>query len=135
VTDAKLGEVALVAGCSRAVAIATWHAILESCASVNQGGRFDTTSRRVAVILSEPVQIIDAVFAELDSLGMIEGNVATAWAKRQFESDSSTERSGRIRPSPWRRAAGRHHDDAARHSTHSGPDQGPANRCDQRADV
>jgi hypothetical protein len=53
VTDPKLGEVALVAGCSRSVAIATWHAILEDCAAVNDSGRFETTPRRVAVILGE----------------------------------------------------------------------------------
>jgi hypothetical protein len=97
VTDAKLGEVALVAGCSRSVAIAAWHCILESCASANDAGRFETTARRVAVVLGEPVPMIEAVFAELASLGMISGNVANAWAARQFESDSSTERSRKHR--------------------------------------
>lgn len=97
VTDAKLGEVALVAGCSRSVAIATWHAILEGCASTNDGGRFDTTPRRIAVILGEPVGTVESVFAELCALGMIDGNVATAWAARQFESDNSNERVKRYR--------------------------------------
>ena len=97
VTDAKLGEVALVAECSRSVAIATWHAILESCATVNDGGRIDTTPRRVAVILGEPPAVIERVFAELTTLGMIVGNVVAAWARRQFQSDSSTERSRKHR--------------------------------------
>jgi tripartite-type tricarboxylate transporter receptor subunit TctC len=71
VTNAKLGEVALIAECSRAVAIATWHAILESCASASAGGKFDTTARRVAAILGESVASIEAVFAALESLAMI----------------------------------------------------------------
>lgn len=79
VTDAKLGEVALVAGCSRSVAIAAWHALLESASTVNNGGTFDVTPRRVAVILGEPVPTIEAVFAELTALGMICDGAVTAW--------------------------------------------------------
>jgi hypothetical protein len=97
VTDAKLGEVALVAECSRSVAIAAWHAILESCACVNQGGAFDVTPRRVAVILGEPIKVIDAVFAELVALGLIADGVVVSWAKRQYESDNSTERARKHR--------------------------------------
>lgn len=97
VTDAKLGEVALVAGCSRSVAIAAWHCILESCASTNEKGRFEMTPRRCAVILQEPIPTIEAVFAEFASLGLIEGDTVSAWTKRQFESDSSTERSKKHR--------------------------------------
>lgn len=97
VTDAKLGEVALVAGCSRSVAIAVWHCILESCATANEKGRFDLTPRRCAVILQEPVTVIEAAFNEMQSLGMIEGDTVCAWQKRQFESDSSTERSRKHR--------------------------------------
>jgi hypothetical protein len=97
VTDAKLGEAAMVAECSRSVAIAAWHAILESCASANDKGRFSTTARRISVILCEPPKVIDALFAEFTSLGMIDGDVVSAWAKRQFESDNSTERSRRHR--------------------------------------
>ena len=97
VTDAKLGEVALVAGCSRSVAIAVWHCILESAASVNDGGRFDATARRVAVILCEPLGVIEAAFSEMASLGMIADGAIAAWSRRQYESDSSTERSRRHR--------------------------------------
>jgi hypothetical protein len=97
VTDAKLGEVALVACCSRSVAIAAWHAILESCASVNDSGEFDITPRRAAVILGEPIPTLEAVFAEMRSLGMIDERSVMAWQRRQFESDSSTERSRRHR--------------------------------------
>ena len=97
VTDAKLGEAAMVAECSRSVAIAAWHAILESCASTNDRGRFSTTARRISVILCEPPKVIEALFSEFASLGMIDGDVVSAWAKRQFESDNSTERSRRHR--------------------------------------
>ena len=97
VTDAKLGEVALVAGCSRSVAIAAWHCILESCASTNEKGRFEMTPRRCAVILQEPIATIEAVFAEFNSLGLIEGTSVPAWSKRQYESDNSTERSRKHR--------------------------------------
>ena len=97
VTDAKLGEVALVAGCSRSVAIAAWHCILENCASTNEKGRFDMTPRRCAVILQEPIPTIEAVFAEFAALALIEGDTVSSWTKRQFESDSSTERSKRHR--------------------------------------
>lgn len=97
VTDAKLGEVALVAGCSRSVAIAAWHCILENCASTNEKGRFDMTPRRCAVILQEAIPTIEAVFAEFAALGLIENNAVCAWSKRQYESDSSTERVKRHR--------------------------------------
>ena len=97
VTDAKIGEAALVAGCSRSVAIAAWHCILESCASVQDGGRFDTTPRRVAVILGEKPADIEAVFAAFAELEMIGGSSVTAWKQRQFESDTSTERSRKHR--------------------------------------
>lgn len=97
VTDAKLGEVALVAGCSRSVVIAAWHSILEDCAAVNDGGRYETTPRRVAVILSEPVNAIEAVFGELEALGLIGGGAVSAWKRRQFEGATSTERSRKHR--------------------------------------
>jgi hypothetical protein len=45
---------------------------------VYDAGRFETPPRRVAVILNEPVQTIEAIFAELVGLGMITGNVVTA---------------------------------------------------------
>ena len=69
VTDAKIGEAALVAGCSRSVAIAAWHCILESCCSAQRGGEFDTNPRRVAVILSEPPATIEALFAAFADQG------------------------------------------------------------------
>jgi len=91
-TDPKLGEVALIAECSRSVVIATWHAILEACAGANAGGAFDLTPRRVAVSLGEPISLIQAVFSGLAEVGMIEGDQVVRWKDRQYESDSSTSR-------------------------------------------
>jgi hypothetical protein len=51
----------------------------------------------VAFILGEPIPTIDAIFSELQSLGMIEGQAVCAWQRRQFESDNSTERSRKHR--------------------------------------
>ena len=96
-TDPKLGEASLLAECSRAIAIASWHAILESAAAVNDGGRFDTTPRRIAVILCEPPALITSVLDAFSELGLITAGPVTAWSRRQFESDSSTERSRRSR--------------------------------------
>lgn len=94
-TDPKLGEVAMIAECSRSVAIAAWHAVLENCASTNDGGHFDMTARRLAVILGEPVATTAAVMNAFEELGMTEGGQVCAWKDRQFESyqnDLSTER-------------------------------------------
>lgn len=97
VTDAKLGEVALVAECSRSVVIAAWHCILESCAAANRSGNFDATLRRVAVILCEPIPVMERVFSEFENLGLIQGNYVPSWSRRQYESDNSTARSKKHR--------------------------------------
>lgn len=97
VTDAKLAEVALVAGCSRSVVIATWHAVLENAATVNDGGRIDVPSRRIAAVLCEPFETIEAVMLGFETVGMITDSSVAAWKRRQYESDSSTERSRKHR--------------------------------------
>lgn len=97
VRDDKLAECAIIAGCSRSIVIATWHAILESAADAADGGRFDTTPRRVAALLVEPAAAIEAVFAAMTEVALIGDGTVTAWKKRQYESDNSTERSRRHR--------------------------------------
>jgi hypothetical protein len=97
VTDAKLGEAALIAECSRAVVISTWHAVLESCAEVNDAGRFDTTPRRVAAILAEPVVKVEAVFAAFADLGMMTEDGIGDGVWRNAKSRISTDRSRRHR--------------------------------------
>ncbi len=97
VSDDKLSEVALVACTSKCVAIAVWHTLLESAASDNCGGSFTTTARRVAATLQERCETVENVFAAFAELRMVENGAILAWKKRQFESDSSTERARRHR--------------------------------------
>lgn len=92
VTDAKISEAAVIAGCSRSIAIATWHSILENAASNNAGGKFDIPSRRVAAILIEPYNVIETLFQAFESVGLIHDSCVKAWKKRQYESDCSTDR-------------------------------------------
>ncbi len=93
VTDPKLGEAAMIAGTSRSVAIAAWHALLESACGTGERGRFATTPRRLAVILSEPLDTVTAVLDAFGELGLTTGDTVAAWSRRQYESDSSTARS------------------------------------------
>lgn len=97
VTDPKLGEAALIAGVSRSVSIAAWHCLLESAAGRNNCGSFDATPRRVAVILCEPLASIEGLFQAYAELGLIAESAVTSWKRRQYESDSSTERSRKHR--------------------------------------
>jgi len=92
VTDAKLAEAALVADCSRSVAIAAWHALLESAACKNNCGSYETSARRVAVILCEPPVKIEALFGAFDEIGLTINGAIAAWKRRQFQSDDSKER-------------------------------------------
>lgn len=96
-TDPKLAEAALVAGCSRSVAIAAWHLTLENAATVNDGGRIDIPTRRIAAALCEPFDTIEMLFSSFESIGLIADSRVTAWKRRQYESDSSTERSRKHR--------------------------------------
>lgn len=97
VSDPKIAEAALVAECSKAVVIATWDMILESAAETNESGQFRATSRNVAATLGEQIATIERVFSALESLEMIENGIVLAWSRRQFQSDSSTERSRKHR--------------------------------------
>src|SRR5579872_2198148 len=97
VSDDKIAEVALVAATSRSVAVAVWHAILESAAADEARGEFSTTARRVAATLQERCETVENVFAAMRDVGLLENSTIIAWNKRQFESDSSTERSRKHR--------------------------------------
>jgi hypothetical protein len=107
IADPKIGEAALVAGTSKSVAIASWHAILESAASVQESGRFDTTARRVAAALGEPLAALESIFAAFDEIGLTADGVVTAWARRQYESDKSATRTKQWRDK--KRASGDGH--------------------------
>jgi len=106
VTDAKLGEAALIAEVSRSVAIAAWHCLLESAASRNNCGSYDATPRRVAVILCEPAAKIEALFSAFDELGMISEGAVKSWKKRQFHSDDSKDRVAKHRAKKRQETAG-----------------------------
>jgi hypothetical protein len=106
VTDAKLHEAAVVAGVSRSVSIASWHALLESAAGRNNCGSFDVTARRIAVILCEQVKDIEAVFAAFEELGLIEQGAVARWKDRQFQSDDSAPRVRKHREKKRRETAG-----------------------------
>lgn len=97
VSDPKLAEAALIAECSRSIVIATWDAILESAAETNDEGRFRLSPRNVAATLQEQVATVERVFAALHELELIENGSVSAWQKRQYQSDSSTQRSRKHR--------------------------------------
>lgn len=97
VTDPKLGEAAMLAGCSRSVAVAAWHLMLESAAVANEGGRFDCPALRIAVALGEPLTTTDALVSAFGSIGMINDDLIVAWADRQYESDRSAGRMRKLR--------------------------------------
>lgn len=105
VTDDKLAEAALVAGCSRSVAIAGWHCLLESAANRNNCGSFDATPRRIAAVLCEPLATIEALFDAFGELGLIENSAVASWKKRQFQSDDSKDRVARHREKKLRETA------------------------------
>lgn len=97
VTDPKLAEAAMVADCSRSVAIASWHLILENAAVLNDGGRIDLPARRIAAALCEPLATVGALVEAFEAIGLLAGSHVAAWKRRQYESDSSTERARRSR--------------------------------------
>jgi len=97
VSDPKLAEVALIAGCSRSVVIAAWHAFLENAAGLQDGGKIDIGARRLAALLCEPLQMMEAVVAAMQEVGLLSDGSLPAWKDRQYESDNSTERSRRRR--------------------------------------
>lgn len=93
VSDPKLAEAALVTGCSRSVAISAWHCILENAAALNDSGRIDIPTRRIAATLCEPLDTIEMLFSSFLSIGLVVDAHVAAWNRRQYTSDSSTERS------------------------------------------
>lgn len=92
VTDPKLAEASMVSGCSRSVAVAAWHLTLENAAAVNDGGRIDIPTRRIAAALCEPFADIETLFLAFEAIGLVVDSHVTAWKRRQYESDGSTPR-------------------------------------------
>lgn len=82
----------MVADCTRSVAIAAWHLILENAATVNDGGRIDIPTRRIAAAICEPLASIEMLYSSFEAIGLIAGSHVAAWKRRQYESDNSTAR-------------------------------------------
>lgn len=87
----------MAADCSRSVAVASWHLILENAAAVNDGGRIDIPTRRIAAALCEPLSVVEALVEAFQTIGLLTGSHVAAWKRRQYESDSSAERVRRHR--------------------------------------
>lgn len=79
VSDPKLAEAALIAGCSRSVAVAAWHLTLENAATVNDGGRIDIPTRRIAAALCEPLAVVGTLVEAFTAIGLVTGSHVTAW--------------------------------------------------------
>jgi len=86
-----------MAGTSRSVAVAAWHLILENACALNDSGRIEVSPLRIAAALCEPLAAIEMLHSSFAALGLIAGSHVVAWKRRQYESDSSTERSRRHR--------------------------------------
>lgn len=127
VTDAKLHEAAMVADCSRSVAIAAWHCLLEACAGAKSAVH-GLTARRVAVILGEPVKAIEDLFAAFDEIGLTFAGEVEAWGRRQYESDNSTERSRKHRET-------KRNGDATLHGRSATPPEAETDTEEQKEDT
>jgi hypothetical protein len=97
ISDPKLAEAALATGARRSVVIAVWHGILESAAAVDDGGRYDTTARRLAAVLGEEPATIEAILDAFGEIGLVADGSVVAWKSRQHQGDSSAERVRRHR--------------------------------------
>ena len=95
-TDAKLHEAAVVSETSRSVTVTVWVALLESCA-ISGSAAFQTSPRRIAATLCEPLAAINRVFEAFEEIGLIAGGQVVKWDKRQFVGDHSAERVRRFR--------------------------------------
>jgi len=97
-TDPKLAKAARIADVHRAFVIAAWEAVLEYASAASPRGslcgfdHFDVAFS-TDVTPEEAERILDA----MRRLRMIDGDKVCAWDKRQFQSDSSAERTKRWR--------------------------------------
>jgi hypothetical protein len=90
-TDPKLHRISRAAGCSRAVVIAAWLAVLETASQADERGslgEFDAAS--LAFMVDVKPDVAERVLTEFRRVGMIVGDVVTAWTKRQREHDDAS---------------------------------------------
>lgn len=79
VEDVRLDDAAASANVTRSVAIATFHALLESAAYKDNCGSYQTTARRIAVTLCEPVSAIACVLTAFEVQGLIQDDNIADW--------------------------------------------------------
>ena len=82
---------------SRSVVIAAWHCLLEDAAGCQAGGSFRIDAEGIAAVLIEQPEVIDKVMKAFADVALIVDGIIDKWSKRQYESDSSTERSRKFR--------------------------------------
>jgi hypothetical protein len=96
VSDPKLHEIAADCKVPRALVIAVWHSLLESCAS-EESERFSTNPKRISLNLHEKSEKVEKILKCFSENGMIVDGCVFRWSERQFRSDSSTPRVKRYR--------------------------------------
>lgn len=96
-TDPKIGGLALRANTSRSVVIAAWHIILESAADANAGGETGIDEFAIAAALGEPLEVVERIMAAFALADMFKDGKVKAWARRQYESDTSSDRTKKWR--------------------------------------
>lgn len=94
--DPKFKVIATMAQTERVIALAVWLAMLEH-ACTHDGSIHDLSPLDVGCALDVPADIVTRVMQAFSEKGMISGSHVTAWKRRQFLSDSSTERTRNYR--------------------------------------
>ncbi|MBF9234699.1 hypothetical protein [Microvirga alba] len=96
-TDPKFGGIARRAKATRERVVFVWCYILESASETQDGGAFDNDADAIADVLGCETESVAGILAEMARMGMIEDGRVCRWSDRQYESDTSTERSRKSR--------------------------------------
>lgn len=102
--DPKFAVIAAKVGCSRGDVLQVWVRTLEHMADRGDLTAFKADEEAVTLGLTEPT--VTAIMAAFDDRDLIKGVAPTAWNRRQYKSDSSTERSQRSRDNKKQQANG-----------------------------
>ncbi len=95
--DPKLVGVAIRTRQSVERVLFVWGCVLESAAEKNAGGSFELDVDELGYFLRCDSSDIETILGEFESVGLLSGDQVTKWGDRQFESDSSAERTRRWR--------------------------------------
>lgn len=96
-TDPKFGGIARRAKTTRERVVFVWCFILESASDAQDGGAFDNDADAIADVLGCETESVAAIIDEMQRMGMVDGGRVCRWSERQYESDTSTERSRKFR--------------------------------------